>query len=262
MKLAIALLLTLTISAAESRTERGDRIVKEALAALGGDKYFEMRDRVETGRAYSFYNQRLTGLSKTHLYTSYLTRPEPPQAGFFGVRVRQTLGKDQEAAVVFLEDGKGWDITYRGARPVADAEVKRFEESQLRNIFYILRMRLGEPGLIMEWQGSEVVDNAPAEAVDITDASNRVVTVWFHQSTKLPLRQRAFRRQGGDRDEDITFFSKYRDVGGGVFWPYTWLRMRNGEKIFEMFSDEVQINQSLTDDLFTVGADTKILKKK
>lgn len=258
----LALAAAPAIFAQSSRAARGEKIIKDAVAALGGDKFLSMEDRVESGRAYSFYRERLSGLSKTKIYTRYLTRPQPPQAGFYGVRVRQTLGKNDETAVVFLEDDKGWDLTYRGARPIPLDDVKRFHENQLRNIFYILRMRLGEPGLILEHQGTEVTDNQPAEIVDITDADNRVVTVWFHQTTKLPIRQRAFRRQGGDRDEDLTDFAKYRDVGGGIHWPYTWLRTRNGEKLFELFSDSVAMNTGIGDELFAISADTKILKKK
>jgi hypothetical protein len=260
MKWWIAVLAASSLSA-ETRAERGYRVVKEALAALGGEQFLAMKDRVEAGRAYSFSRQRLSGLARARIYTRYLTRPEPPQAGFFGLRLRQSFGKDEDTATIFLENGKGWDLTYRGAKPIAEEEVQRFQESQLRNIFYILRMRMGEPGLIFESQGTDIADNQPAEVVDITDGENRVVTVWFHQSTKLPIRQRAFRRTGGDRSEEISTFAKYRAVGG-VQWPHAWVRTRDGEKIFEMFADEVTINQSLNDVLFTISADTKVLKKK
>ncbi len=247
---------------AETFAARGERVVKEALAAVGGDRYLAMNDRIERGRAYSFHRERLSGLSRTTIYTRYLVRPEPPVPGFFGLRLRQALGKKEESAVVFLEDLKGWDITYRGARPIPDEDVQRFQEGQLRNVFYILRMRLGEPGLILESKGSDVVDNQPAELVDITDSENRVIRVWFHQTTKLPIRQLAVRREGPDRFEDLTFYSKYRDVGDGVQWPYTMLRQRDGATAFEIFLDSVEINQGLDDTLFTVSGDTKILKKK
>jgi len=46
----------------ETRQERGKRVVDEALAALGGDAFLHVADRVETGRAYSFYNAQLAGL--------------------------------------------------------------------------------------------------------------------------------------------------------------------------------------------------------
>ena len=38
-----------------------------------------------------------------------------------------------------------------------------------------------------------------------------------------------------DFDTEVTVFAKYRDVGGGVKWPFDVRRDRNGEKIFEMY---------------------------
>ena len=105
--------------------------------------------------------------------------------------------------------------------------------------------------------------NLPVEIVDITDADNRTVTVYFSQSTKLPVRQ-SFRRRNPDTkdwDVEVTAFSKYRDVGGGVKWPFDVHRERNGEKIYEMFSDSVEINRNLTDDLFTLPGSVKVLPK-
>ena len=54
------------------------------------------------------------------------------------------------------------------------------------------------------------------EIVDITDADNRTVTVYFSQTTKLPVRQSFKRRtpEFKDFDEEVTLFSKYLDVGG------------------------------------------------
>lgn len=259
---SLLLLAAPAVFAQSAKEQRGGKIVQEVIQALGGDRFRTMQDRLETGRAYSFYREKLSGLSQTKIFTRYLTRPEPPQPGYIGVRIRQTLGKKDEAAVVFLEDEKGWDITYRGARPISEEEVKRFYESQLRNVFYIFRMRMGEPGMIVEHQGTEVVDNQPADILDITDSDNRVVTVWVHQTTRLPIRQRAFRRQFGGLDEEVTHFSKYRDVGDSIQWPYAWLRTKNGEKVFELFSHTVEVNQNFTDELFTISSDTKILKKK
>ncbi len=62
--------------------------------------------------------------------------------------------------------------------------------------------------------------------------------------------------------EELTIYSKYRDVGGGVQWPFAIQRERNGEKIFEMYSDSVTIDQSLLDDLFRVEGKMKILPMK
>ena len=246
---------------AETAQERGKRVVEDALKGLGGANYLSMEDRVESGRAYSFYREQLQGLSRAKIYTRYLTRPEPPVAGFFGIRERETFGKSEDNAVLFNETG-AWEVTFRGARPLTDERTKAYRESMLRNIFYIVRERLGEPGLTFLSQGADILENQPVEIVEISDADNRVVTVYFSQSTKLPVRQKFRRRNAisGDMDDEVTLFSKYRDVGGGVMWPFQILRERNGEKIFEIFSDAVTINQNLKDDLFMLPGNMKVLK--
>ena len=61
----------LSLPAAESAQERGKRIVKESLEALGGDRFLKMENRVSSGRAYSFYREQLSGLSIAKIYTRY-----------------------------------------------------------------------------------------------------------------------------------------------------------------------------------------------
>jgi hypothetical protein len=261
-------MLTLASAAAgrgfaqESRAARGKRVIDEALRALGGKAFLSMADRVENGRAYSFYREELRGLSRAKIYTRYLTRPEPPVADFIGVRERQNFGNKEDSGVLFNELG-GWEITFRGARPLADERLAAYRESVQRSIFYILRQRLGEPGMSFDSQGAGVYENRPVEIVEIADAKNRRVTVYFSQSEKLPVRQ-IFQRRNPltkDRDDEVTLFSKYRDVGGGVMWPFQVLRERNGEKIYEMFSETVVINQDLKDNLFMLSASQKLLPK-
>jgi hypothetical protein len=260
--LACCFLLAALTSAADTTAERGKHIIDQAVAALGGDHFLHMQDRVESGRAYSFYRDQLSGLSFAKIYTRYLTRPEPPVPGFLGIREREAFGKKEDSAVLLTET-EGYNVTYRGAYPLAQDEYDRFRESTLRNIFYILRQRLGEPGLSFDARSAGVIDNKPVEVVDITDNDNRVVTVYFHLSNKLPVRQVTVRRDPHTNQpiEEITLYNKYRDVGG-VMWPYEIERERNGEKIFEIFSDSVTINKGLTDNLFTLPADKKILGPK
>ena len=111
-------------------------------------------------------------------------------------------------------------------------------------------------------QGGDMYENRPVEIVDITDSEGLTVTVYFSASDKLPVRQLFKRRneQYKDFDKEETIFAKYRDVGGGVKWPFTIRRFRNGEKLFELYSESVQINRNLTDDLFTLSSKTPILK--
>jgi hypothetical protein len=244
---------------AETAQEKGKRIVSECLDALGGDRYLKMENREETGRAYSFYRERLSGLSIAKIYTRYY--PVQDTEHDLGQRERENFGKKEDYGVLFT-DKEVWDITYRGARPLPADRFVRYKETTLRDIFYILRMRFHEPGMIFESRGADVIENSPVEIVDITDADNRTTKVYFHQITKLPVRQSFFRRNEvtKDRDEEVTRYSKYRDAGG-IQWPFAIERDRNGEKIYEIFSDSVKVDNSKeTDSLYSLPSTIKLLK--
>ena len=247
---------------AETSQEKGRRIVKECLDALGGDSYLKMENREEAGRAYSFYREQLTGLSIAKIYTRYY--PVKDTAHDLGQRERQNFGKKEDFGVLFGEN-EAWDITFRGARPLPADRFVRYKDTTLRDIFYILRVRFHEPGMIFESRGADVIENSPVEIVDITDADNLTTTVYFHQITKLPVRQVFFRRNEvtRDRDEEVTRYAKYRDVGGGVQWPFAIERERNREKIYQIFSESVQINNAKEpESLYSLPSTIKLLKQQ
>lgn len=254
-------LLTGAAPAPETPEERGKRLVYEALDALGGDAFLHMNDRVESGRAYSLYRTQISGMSAAKIYTRYLA----PVPGKVEVRERESFvvnayGKEG-SAVLLTEDG-AWDITFRGARPLDDQQYAAYKESTLRNVMYILRQRLHEPEISFYWRGSDMFENHPVEMVDITDAANNTVNVYFDQRSKLPVRQMYRRRnqEFHDFDTEVTIFGLYRKAGA-VNWPCNIRRERNGDLIYEMFADQVEINKDLTDDLFVLPGDLKVLPK-
>lgn len=229
---------------------RGRKVIEDAIAALGGNAFLTMEDRTETGRAYSYYHDQISGLSVAKIYTRYITVPPNKSGSELGVREREVFGKTEDTAVLFLED-KGWEISWRGSKPMEQDRFDRYKETTLRDVLYIFRQRLKEPGMIFEMQGSDVVENLPVDIVDITDSEDRVLRVQFHQSTRLPVRQ-IYKRKNAvtrEQDEEVTLFARYFDVDG-VQWPRQIRRERNGEKVYEIFSESVKINSNLADNLF------------
>jgi hypothetical protein len=248
---------------AETSPGRGRQLVDKTIDALGGDAFLNMRTRTEMGRASSFYHDRLSGFSVARLYTKYLA-PTSATRGEIGLGEvqRQAFGKKQEDAVLFLTNG-AYEVTFRGARPLPDDQVGRFRETTLHDIFYILRQRRDEPGMAFEAMGTEVVENQPVETLDIHDADNRNVTVWINSDTWLPVRQR-FKRWDpviNERREEVTHYTNYRDAGNRVMWPHEIARERDTEKIFQMHSDRVTVDDALSDRLFQLPGGINILTK-
>jgi hypothetical protein len=259
-RIALASLAAALLLRAETPEQRGKRVVNESLQALGGDRYLSMENRVESGRVYSFYRESLTGLSIARIYTRY-DSGVADTAHNLAQHERDNYDKKEDYGTLFT-DKEAWDVTYRGARPLPADRFKRYQETTLRDVFYIFRVRLREAGWVLESKGSDVIENRPVEIVDLTDADNRTTTVYFDQITKLPVRQVFFRRDPvtKDKTEEVTHFTKYRDTGG-VQWPFAIERDRNGEKIYEIFSNSVEVNDKrVADDLFVLPSTIKLLK--
>jgi hypothetical protein len=255
---SLAASIPCAVLGAETAKERGKRLVDRVVEGLGGDAFRDMQTRTEIGLASSFYRDNLTGYSAARIYTKYL--PPNARAGILELQ-RQVFGKKQEDAVIFTEN-EAFDVTYRGAKPLADDRVKQFRENTLHDVFYILRQRLAEPGMEFEGAGIDVVENQPVEILDIFDSENRNVRVWVNSDTFLPVKQRFYRWDPiiNDRTEEVTRYTKYRDAGHGIMWPHSTSRERDGEKNSEIYAERVTVNDPLQDSMFELPNGIKILK--
>jgi hypothetical protein len=254
----VALLCAASLSA-QTSSNKGKQLCDQAIAALGGDRFLHMQNRVESGRVYAFFREQISGLDVAKIYTEYLSE-KPPKG--LSVRQRQVFGKKQDYSALFLGD-QGWDLTFRGARAMTDEKWQRYLRTTENDILYILRVRYNEPGLQFDYIGTDVYQSRHVEIADITDAQNRTVRVYFDHNTVLPMHE-AFSWIDPEtryHNDEATEFDKYRDVGGGIMWPYTIQRERNGYKTYQIFAEKVEVNQSLPPKTFELPPGVKVLKK-
>jgi hypothetical protein len=244
---------------AQTRQEQGRQFVDQALAALGGDAFLKIRNTMKTGRAYSFYREDLRGLAVITVYDRYEPMKEDAGPAWLPVSHREVYTEKGDYYTLF-QNGKGWEVTYRGARPLHEERLQRHREATRRDIFYFLRYRLQEPGLYFYYRGVEIIDNVPADAVEITDSDSETITVYFRRSDHLPIQQIYTRRDPKTRIpyEETSVFSKFRKVGE-VTLPWNVRQERDGEKVFELFGASIEVNQNLSDDLFRLQQGLSIL---
>jgi hypothetical protein len=259
----IAILLAVTASflgTAQNTAKGGKEIVDRSLAALGGDKFLNMRYRVASGRIYSFFHDQLSGLDRAKIYTEYLdTEPKDGVA----IRERQLLGKKGDYSLLFLQK-EGWDITFRGARAIEDEQWQRYVRTTRNDILYILKVRHNEPGMTFDYVGSDVYLSTHVEIVDITDSQDQTIRVYFDHNTLYPIRETFswLDPVTRSRNDAVAEFNKYRDIGGGVMWPFTIERSRNGYKSFQMFAENMEANGEVPPKMFDLPPGAKLLQKK
>jgi hypothetical protein len=260
---ALSLAAGATTLRASDNLARGREVIDKAIGALGGDAFRSLRTRTETGRSASFYHDRLSSLSIARFYTKYLPVDGPETVH---EAQRQVYGKKQTDSVLYTSSG-AYELTFRGARVLPEDQANDFREATLREIFYILHQRIGEPGMQFESHGVDVVENQPVETIEIYDSENRNVTVWLNANTYLPVKTRYYQWDPTikERREYVTSYTKYRTTGG-VMWPHETGRERDSDKIFQLFADKVTINDAPATDaqgnsLFELPAGITILKQ-
>ena len=252
-----ALLLFAASAFGQATPNKGRQIIDRAITALGGDRFLHMQNRVASGRIYAFFHDNLSGLDVAKIYVAYSSAPGKGLA----VTEREVLGKKQDYSYLFLED-QGWDVTFRGARPVSDENWNRYERTTRNDIFYVLRERLNEPGLTFDYVGSDVYLSTHVEIVDITDSQDQTIRVYFDHNTMLPIRETYtwLDPQTKEHNDEVTQFDKYRDAGG-VMWPFSVERERNGYKAYQIFASKVEVDQPLPPNIFELPPGAKRLKK-
>ena len=247
------------VLAAESRQERARRLLHECLRELGGERFLQVRNVVQTGRAYAFYRENIRGLSVITIYENYLPMKAAPEPDWLPVSRREVYTEKGDYYSLF-ENGQGWEVTFRGARPLPRERMERYRDSTRRNIFYFLRYRLSEPDMYFYHRGMEIIDNIPTDAIDVTDGHGVGVTYFLRQSDRLPVQQIYERRDPKTRipSEEKTVYSKYRQVEG-VRLPWNVRREVDGEKAFELFGRAIEINPTVDPSLYSLDKRLNVL---
>lgn len=262
MVLKSALLTLVAVMALNEQTappNKGKELVDQAVKALGGDRFLNMHTRRTSARIYSFFHDKMSGYDVANIYTQYL---DDKSVKGLQLREREVLGKHQDYSYLFLAD-QGFDITFRGARPIPDDRWANYVRTTGNDILYWLRYRYDEPGMQYDYVGNQVLITNHVEVVDITDATDHTVRVYFDYNSKLPVHQ-SFKWLDPETKEhydEVTDYDKWRDAGDGVMWPYTIERQRNGYKIHQIFASKVEINAELPANIFDLPAGSQILKK-
>jgi hypothetical protein len=219
---------------------KAKEILQQTIQGLGGNAYLNIRDVTCTGRLSQFgHSGELNGFEKFVDYTI------PPFKD-------RTENLPKRNIIQVMNGDKGWVLDRGGVSDASGADVAHFEEDTAKDIDYILRTRIKQPGMIFRYAGPDVVDLKEADWVEIVDPENRTIRIAIAKNTHLPIRKVVDTRDANTRMKsgEIEFYSNYHAVDG-VQTPFQITRERNGIKIYQVFFESCQYNTNLSDSLFT-----------
>ncbi|GAC1661660.1 MAG: hypothetical protein NVS9B4_14210 [Candidatus Acidiferrum sp.] len=223
----------------DQNTSKAKKILDQLIDALGGQVYLNVHARECDGRRAQFgHNGELTGYIDFKDYWRY-----PDQH-------RTEYSKKGNVADVFSGD-HGWTLDRSGVSPEPESAVAEFKESLQRSVDNLLRRRLKENGLNINYSGTDVIDMKQVDWVDVADRT-RTIRLAVERSSHLLLRNVVIGQDEttGERTQDTTVYANYH-AKDGVMLPLQITREHDGRKIFQAFYDDCKINPTLPEDLFT-----------
>jgi hypothetical protein len=116
----------------------------------------------------------------------------------------------------------------------------------------MLRLRMNERGVELNYTGVDLIDLKEAEWIEFTDSDHRSMRLAVDKSTHLPLRWVVETRDPETREptDNTTAYTQYISMDG-VKTPLNLVRSHNDRKVSQTFITGCKYNSSLAPDLFT-----------
>ena len=224
----------------EQSAAKAKQLIQQAIDALGGSAYLNIRDMTCSGRASQFgHSGELDG------FETFINYVEPPT-------MDRTENLPKRNIINVYNGDKGWTLDRGGVAEAPITDLARFQDNVRKDMFNILKNRIHEDGMIFRYAGLDIVDLHEVDWVEMVDADDRTIRIAFARENHLPLRKVVQTRDPKTRNmtEEIELFSNYHPISG-IQTPFQIERDRNGMKIYQIFFDKCDYNTGLPASLFT-----------
>jgi hypothetical protein len=218
------------LSAAQNPAEISSRIDPKAqqvldrvIQALGGPAFLNVKRLTTRGRIFSITDGVTSGFAP---FESAVEYPD---------KRRFTYGK--KPPVILINNGdQAMELDRYGRIAQTAEQARRWRISNRYSLENLLRLRIHEPGILIQPGGVDFVDNVATQAVTMVDAQATQLKLDLHRQTLLPVSvtYRVRVPETGDWDEFADVYSDYKNIEG-VMTPMHIARFMNEERVSEIF---------------------------
>ncbi|MDE1163499.1 MAG: hypothetical protein PW792_16365 [Acidobacteriaceae bacterium] len=238
--------------------ERGRKLLDQMIDAMGGEKWMHRGAWAEYGKAASFYK----GLPNPYIseFEEYIRlRPYAQRVVIVSKQGVFIPTSKRDVAEIFTGD-KGYEVTYKGKKPLPKEVVEEYKLRRSHALDVLVLDWLKQPGLIITYDGSDVVDRKLADKITLMTATNDTASLYLDEGTHLPMSCTFQSRNETYKDFD-TWTEQYNDwhTFNGVETPMTITRLKNGDMVAQRFLTRIDYDKPLPDDTF--DPDRPLLKK-
>lgn len=223
--------------------ERIRKLFEDAVTALGGPAYMDVKDIVSEG--HLFYFNREGDSSGLIRYYDWTKLPD---------KSRNEVGnrkKFRDVVVFNLGRQEGWILEgQKDTRDAAPSDMEGFKAAVKHSLENIVRFRWKDPANRLFYLGPGTGADVRYEMVRLLDPENDEVTIYFDRGSRLPakIEYRNVDKQGIQL-RHVEEYSQWHVIQG-VNTPLRIDGFVNGRKASQQFVVKISYNNNLSDDFF------------
>jgi hypothetical protein len=251
--------------AGENAEQRGQALLDEMIAALGGTAWLN-RIAIQTeGRTSSFFrgqpNPYITEFHELRRFPAS-GQVDADRVGFLTDRSMIFPGKKIDVVQIW-RDGHGYEVTYKGQTELPKEQVDDYNRRRAHSIETVVSTWTHAPGVMVLYEGTDMVERRFCDKLTILTADNDAVTIELDAATHLPIRRTFQWRnpQFKDFDEEQETYDDYHTFQG-LPTPLTVTRYHNGDMTSQRYLTKVTYNLAADPSLFDPTVLVPKLKNK
>lgn len=247
----VCLLLAISTFAAQGTTQKSEatpppsridpkcqELIDKAIAALGGQAFLNFKSLSSKGRIFSISEGETAGFAP---FESAVLYPD---------KRRFSYGSKKPVTLVNNGD-RAWQLDRYGMTRQNPEQVRRWRISSRYGLESLLRIRIHEPGVLIQDGGVDFVDNVAARVVEIIDVQQVHAKLYINKVNFLPVRisYRLQNPQTRDWEEFAEVYGDYKKIQY-VQTPMHISRFMDGERFSEVFRNSAQYDETFPPDYF------------
>jgi hypothetical protein len=233
-RVALLIVAMACASTGKSQADKSAAIIKDMIAALGGQKFLDVREIQSTYKAFEFKHDQMTA---TGDFVDYVRFPNKmrSEAGTYRIKPAEIFNGDS-----------GWHVDNGKIEEKSAAEIKDFQSAFRTRFQYVARFVLEKPELNTLYVGSTLIDYRPTDTIEFRDSGD-FFRLFIDQQTHLPSKMEV--RRAGEtyiREEQYANWHEFQSIKT----PLYIIRLRDGERQLELRYSNFSYNPGLSDNLF------------
>lgn len=211
---------------------KAQAMLDKTIQALGGASFLSFRRLTTSGRSFAISDEKTAGLS------SYESAVEYPD--------KRHLSYGKKPPVILINNGdKGWEVDRYGVMTQKREEVRNWQLANRYSLENLLRVRIHEPGMLVQEGGADFVDEAPVRILTMVDAQQTEIKIYLHSSTFLPVRitYHVLNPVTKEWDDHADVYGDYQKIQG-VQTPMHITRLLNDERVAEIYRNSAKYDEN------------------